>query len=378
MKNEKNNLNKESRLNQSKKLAIISCAFPPYHGGIGYVAQKHSELMQGLGYEVEIFCLENRKTFWRIGNAGRIDLEPAFANNDIVHLHYPFFGSAEQVLRLKRKYKKPFYITYHMDAMAGGVRGILYYIYAKIFASKIFAKADKIFLSSKEYALANSNKKFFEKNLDKCVLAPFGVDSNRFFPKQKNPAQISENQNSEQKTILFVGGMDLPHKFKGVNVLIKAFAKIKTSAKLVLVGEGELKENYIKLAEKLGVKQSVDFAGAVSKEALPKYYQEANLFVLASLNRGEAFGLVLLEAMASGVACIASDLPGISYVLDYGNCGILFPVGDINALAKVIDQTLSNEQLQQQKVSNATLRVKEIFQWKNFAEIHNNIYKNLI
>jgi glycosyltransferase involved in cell wall biosynthesis len=131
--------------------------------------------------------------------------------------------------------------------------------------------------------------------------------------------------------------MDRPHAFKGVGFLLDAWGRLGLAGtKLVLVGQGELRPSYLDRATALGLSKSVVFSGPVEDEDLPRLYTLADLLVLPSLDRSEAFGLVLLEAMASGRPVIASALPGVRSVFEDGKEGFLFPAGDENAfLAKL-------------------------------------------
>ncbi len=81
-----------------------------------------------------------------------------------------------------------------------------------------------------------------------------------------------------------------------------------------MVGGGNLLSHYQELSKHLQTTNKVKFAGSVSEIDLPLYYQNADLLVLPSINQHEAFGLVLLEALASGLPVIASDLPGVRSV----------------------------------------------------------------
>ena len=98
-----------------------------------------------------------------------------------------------------------------------------------------------------------------------------------------------------------MGALDTPHFFKGIEYLLKSFAEInREDVRLVVVGDGNLKEYYMDIAKKEGVEGKTIFTGRVSNEDLPKYYAASDLIVLPSVTMGEAFGMVLIEAMAVG------------------------------------------------------------------------------
>ena len=122
--------------------------------------------------------------------------------------------------------------------------------------------------------------------------------------------------------------------YKGYAYLLEALARIP-QASLVLIGDGEESANLRRLATRLGIDQRVSFVGAVDEASLQAAYAAADLFVLPSLDRSEAFGLVLLEAMRAGLAVIASAIPGsgVGHVVEDGVTGLLV---DAAALTQAI------------------------------------------
>ena len=121
-------------------------------------------------------------------------------------------------------------------------------------------------------------------------------------------------------------------RYKGLDVLLHALADVP-DARLVIVGEGECADDLRDTATKLGVADRVRFAGAVDDTTLLAAYAAADAFVLPSLNRGEAFGLVLLEAMRARLPIVASAVPGSGIGEVVGDSGLLVPPGDAGALA---------------------------------------------
>jgi glycosyltransferase involved in cell wall biosynthesis len=125
--------------------------------------------------------------------------------------------------------------------------------------------------------------------------------------------------------------------YKGFDVLIDALTRA-SDARLLLIGEGEQAEALRRLAAASAVAGRIRFAGAVDDATLQGAYAAADALVLPSLDRGEAFGLVLLEAMRARLAVIASAIPGsgIGEVVVDGESGLLVPPGDVDALAAAI------------------------------------------
>lgn len=259
------------------------------------------------------------------GNAAFIpQLQKELDRFDLVHLHYPFFGVANLVRKWKlRNPKKPLVITYHMDTRAPNWKGMVFKYYSKFWMPKILGAADKLLVSSFDYLNASDPRGLFK---DKWIELPFGVDTERFAPRpMPEKILLRHNLSSEIPTVLFVGGMDAAHYFKGIPVLLKALflaKNNKTPVQAVLVGDGDLRKDFEIHSKALGLDGLVHFVGKVSNEDLPSYYNLADLFVLPSTSKNEAFGMVLLEAMASGVPVVASDLPGVRTVAQDGGLAV--------------------------------------------------------
>jgi len=300
---------------------------------------------------------------------------------DLVHLHYPFFGTANLVRKWKLKNpQKPLVVTYHMDTRGDGFKGFVFKMYAKFWMPKILTVADKILVSSFDYIEHSDARKFYLANKEKFEELPFGVDIENFAPRPKSDDLIIKNNlSSILPTILFVGGMDVAHYFKGIEILLQALYLLKKDGinlQTIFVGDGELKEKFVLQAKGMGLESITRFVGFVSDEELPMYYNLADLFVLPSVNTAEAFGVVLLEAMASGVPVIASDLPGVRTVAKDG--GEIFPVKDFEALTSLIkDYFAQKENIAIYKKQVRDLAVEK-YSWVSIVKRLDIIYKELV
>jgi phosphatidylinositol alpha-mannosyltransferase len=143
--------------------------------------------------------------------------------------------------------------------------------------------------------------------------------------------------------ILFVGRYNEPRK--GFKYLLRAMPYVHQQfpeARLVVVGGGK-PDKFEGLMERYGVR-NVDFVGLASPQALPRYYASCELFCAPSIS-GESFGIVLLEAMASGRPVVAGDIPGYRSVMTNGKEGLLIPPKDPHALALAIVRVLADSGL---------------------------------
>ncbi len=302
---------------------------------------------------------------FRLGNAGFIyALDNIVRGADIVHLHHPFFGTEEIIAGLKRKGKiKKLVVTLHMDALATGLKGLIFDLHRKLFQRRVLSAADVLIASSSDYARHSS----FAPWADRIIELPFGVDEQRFVP--------AENRDAPRPfTVLFVGGMDRAHAFKGVVVLLEAISHIP-NIKAKLIGDGDLRSSYESLARKLSISDRVSFLGKLSSEELPAAYQSSDVLVLPSLSGAEAFGLVALEAQSSGIPVIASDLPGVRTVVADGESGILVPPGDAEALKEAILRLDRNRELRANMGIAGRKRVLDRFTWSRHVQGLLDIYR---
>jgi glycosyltransferase involved in cell wall biosynthesis len=179
--------------------------------------------------------------------------------------------------------------------------------------------------------------------------------------------------------VLFVGGLDTPHYFKGLDVLLQAVARIQDSrVRLLIVGDGDLRPRYEALASQLEVDQRVTFCGYVPDEDLPCHYAAADLAVLPSTTRGEAFGIVLLEAMACAKPVIASNLPGVRTVVDHGSNGLLVKAGDAAELGQAITQLSNAHEKCVAMGQRGRLKVVQRYDWSSLSDQLESIYVEVL
>ncbi|MDD5031848.1 MAG: glycosyltransferase family 4 protein [Patescibacteria group bacterium] len=367
------------------KIAQIVCVFPPYKGGIGNVAHDFSKMLAETGNDITVFTPYRGQSPEGKYNFKVILLKPwlkmglgAFLPQllfklpsfDIVYLHYPFFGAAEIVWLTKIIFPKKFklIINFLMSVESSSFLFKILSLPSKIIRNSLFKRADIITYASLDYVKNSELADIYKKYPAKFRQIPYGVDTDKFFPASKKEKEI--------KNILFVGGLDKAHYFKGVDILLKATSNTQLpTPNIQIAGDGDLKSQYMKQAKELGIADKVNFLGKVSDEELPRIYQQADLFVLPSINKNEAFGLVLLEAMASGVPVIASDLPGVRTVFANGKQGLLCRPGDAEDLKNKIEKILSDEEKRKEMGKEARILALEKYSWQKISKRLNEVIK---
>lgn len=333
------------------RILVLSPVYPPYKGGMGIVAAQEVRLLQEAGHDVRVLtpAYSDKKLavaehvtcidpvyFW--GNAAILPwrkIWKAMSDAHVVHLHYPFFGTALPVAAMARIQKKRLVVTLHMRPHAEAhawVRRVLFFVHRVCEEPLIKRLAHVLCVSSKDYA------ELLRIPQDKTIIVPFGVD-NRRFVQRRNILLRAEKSIAETTCIfLFVGGMDRAHAFKGVSVLLHAFAQLprEKDAVLWLVGDGDVREVYEALAKELGITDRTTFLGSVAPEQLPGLYQAADVHVLPSVSGAEAYGLVTCEAGATGIPSIVSALPGVRSLVEDGVSGLYVEPGDVKSLVRAL------------------------------------------
>lgn len=317
---------------------MLVSTYPPYRGGMGNVAATQARLLteqkiavtvltpssENIDEEIDGVKVLRRRPLIKYGNAAALDsLTKYIEDSDVVYLHYPFFGTAEQLI----KCDKPLVIFYHMDVVGRGLVKWVAKILRGLFWPLLWRRAQCVMFSSEDYAKESLMKKSVAKMNHKMIV-PFSV-----------PVPVL-SELVQTKQVLFVGGLDKAHYFKGVKNLLAAWVQIEQcepDAELIIVGDGDCREKYENKAKELNLAR-VKFEGNVAD--VGEWYSKARATILPSINRAEAFGLVLLESMANGTAVIASDLPGVSSVVPDKYAKKIAP-NNVEAIVDAVTQILA-------------------------------------
>jgi glycosyltransferase involved in cell wall biosynthesis len=161
--------------------------------------------------------------------------------------------------------------------------------------------------------------------------------------------------------------------YKGLEYLIKTVPLLPQNVKVVLVGDGEEKPKLLSLVKELHLEERVLFIPPVKDEELPSIYRGADVFVLPSIARSEAFGLVACEAMACGVPVITTEIgTGTSFYNLNAHTGKIIPPCNERELANAIIETLLNGEREGWN-KNARRRTLEEFSLDKFLESWNRL-----
>jgi len=219
---------------------------------------------------------------------------------------------------------------------------------------------DRIITWTRDYA----NHSDLLKGFKKTDIIGSGVDTNAYKPRAPKEELIEKYGLKNKRVLIFVGRLD---NYKGVNHLLNAIKNIE-NIKLLLVGDGIEKDNLVKQIKDLGIEDKVVFTGKIDQKDLPFYFNLAEVFILPSITRQEAFGKVTIEAMASGVPAIVSGLLGVKEVVDNGNAGLVTEIGNSKDIEKAIRKYLEDENLRKEFIKRGFKRVHENYSWDIVAK----------
>ncbi len=400
------------------RIAIVTPVYPPYRGGIGTVAAGDARLLRAAGNDVAVVTPDCHRGARH--DDGVVRLRPLFAwgnaavlsgvisalrGFDVIHLHVAFYGSDVLVALAALAWRTPLVVTFHMRPKASGWLGAVFALYRACLEPFVLFVARAVIVSTSEYADANGIR-----HRSRTVV-PFCVDTSHFTPHSEagrlatadgegfvpkgvacrtaageicEPLRRSatgERRDDPEMSfrnsphIVFVGGMDAAHYFKGVDVLLRACAQLDVPWRLTLVGDGERRAEFAALAQTLGIAPRVRFAGSLPFAQLPDAYRAADIHVLPSIDRSEAFGIVTLEAMACGVPSIVSNLPGVRSVIVPGITGLLAAPGDSASLAAAMRELLVNRERRVKMSTASRARALAEFSQETYTKRLGDVYR---
>jgi glycosyltransferase involved in cell wall biosynthesis len=273
---------------------------------------------QPLGFKYFLDCLSAAKTA------------------DIVHLHAPNMLGALCALFIPEKTR--LLVHWHSDVINKGLLGKV----LRPLEYALLRRANSIVATSQVYADASESLAPFK---NKISVVPIGIPDSKYEGSAPPFSLKLEEQIGSRKIILAVGRL-VP--YKGFDVLIQAAEQMSNDSVVVIVGGGPQQQELQLSIEYYGVKDRVVLAGILSDAELHTLFERATLYCLPSTNRAEAFGVVLLEAMAYGLPIVASDIPGsgVPWVNQHDLSGVNVPIADVSALAEACNRIIASKELQ--------------------------------
>jgi rhamnosyl/mannosyltransferase len=280
----------------------------------------------------------------------------------LVHVHVPNPAAAFAIVMAR--YHGPLVIMHQSDTLG---RKRLKKI-SDPFVNAMMRRADRIIVASQRYLSSSEELAPFKA---KCRVIPMGIhlESEREDVGAESAAIVQEYG---QRLVLAVGRLV---GYKGFVYLLEAMRAV--DATLLLVGTGPLDAALKQSAQEFGVSHKVRFLGRM--DDLQKYYRASSVFVLPSISRAEAFGLVQLEAMAAGIPVINTNLDsGVPEVSLDGITGITVPPEDAQSLAEAINRLLANAALRRTMGEAGRVRAKQEFGPELMVERTMKLYDDVL
>ena len=213
---------------------------------------------------------------------------------------------------------------------------------------------------------------------------PCGTDIRKFGSVTREAARQQLGIDPDTQVVFYVGRFD---RRKGIETLVRAVGKSQMrqqgNLKLFIGGgsrpgqsDGIERDRIEKIVGELGLRDITSFPGRLGDDTLPVYYAAADVCVVPS--HYEPFGLVAIEAMASGTPVVASDVGGLQFTVVPEETGLLAPPKNDAAFAAAIDRILANPEWRHQLGKKARVRVEKMFSWDGVASQLSDLYTELV
>ncbi len=319
--------------------------YPPVMGGIENHIAMLARAQAAAGHQVSVLVTSPRGPGGESTEAGvrvirvrrwatlaSTPISPALVRRlgqleaDVYHLHSPY-PVAELAWLIWRRH--PMVLTYHSDVVRQRLLGALW----RPFLRMLLRRADRILPTNPPYVESSIE---LRRVRDRITIVPLGIDPARFEGVDRRSARARFGPGPK---LVFVGRL---RYYKGLGVLIEALTRLP-EARLLVVGTGPMGETWRARAAELGLEDRIEWLGDVPDDELPQVYAAGDIFVLPAVARSEAFGIVLMEAMASGLPCVSTELgTGTSWVNQDGRTGRVVPPEDPAALAGALRELLAD------------------------------------
>lgn len=379
-----------------KKINVMQVCrmYYPMLGGIERIVQDIAEglchdtsmsvltcQVKGSGCEEEI----NGVNIYRCSSMGTfcsLPVSPAFLmqfrkrckKQDIIQIHMPF--PLADLACLLSGYKGKVVLWWHSDVVR---QKKLMHFYHPIM-EWLLKRADVIMVATEGHIEGSS---YLGPYRSKCCVIPFGVERSVLKNADKYLNSCYENCQEKDKgedeagakiKFLFIGRLVY---YKGCEVLLHALKNVE-GACLTIIGDGVLKGELEQLAVSLEISDRVRFLGSVPNEVLNQELADCDIFVLPSIAKSEAFGIVQMEAMAYGKPVINTKLPsGVPYVSLDHQTGLTVEPGDDRALAGAMQWLIEHPVERDEFGKAAAKRVREYFNVNYMTEQVLEIYQKL-
>ena len=298
-----------------------------------------------------------------LGQAGSVPIAPNFASHlnrtdaDVMIVHEPNPWALLSLILAPPRI--PFGIWFHSDVVRPDLQYRLFYW---PIARPAYDRARRFVVSSPALAAMSPAVSRYS---GKTAVIPFGIDPVPWSIDPVTRQRADAMRLAVNKPIvLFVGRLVA---YKGVDVLIKAASPLNIH--VVVAGDGPMRSSWMAEASQRKDRATIEFPGAPSDDDVKAWMHAADVLVLPSITRAEAFGVVQLEAMASETPVISTNVPsGVPWVNRDGETGLVVPPGDVFALGRAIETLIADAPLRCRLGAAGAARVRSEFTVDRMAD----------
>ena len=363
---------------------------PARPGGIETHVRTLALAQAALGLDVRVFCVHHEAgaataaemdgpvqvtRFARKASGAKLDFCPGLASalrsvdSDILHLHVP---NPTMILALLRAgVRRPLAITYHSDVIKQRLRAMAF----RPLERWLYRSASAVLPTSPTYA---AGSRFLKRYGDRTRVLPHGLDLAPYLDPSAAHREEAEAIRARYGGPIWLGCGRMVY-YKGFLHAVRALTRV--AGTLLLVGGGPDRPALEAEAARLGVSDRVVFLGYLPHYLdLTPYYLAADAFWFPSNARSEAFGLVQVEAMASGCPVINAAIPhsGVAWVSRHEREGLTIPLNDPAALAEAANRLVTEPGLRDRLAEAARRRAREEFDHRVMAERSLDIYRDVL
>ena len=363
--------------------------YPPAPGGIETNVRILARAQADLGAQVQVFCVNHRpgptsdevdgpvavRRFGRRARLDKLDVCPGLSaaltrvEADVLHLHVP---NPTMILAiLAARPPQPIVVTYQSDVIRQRIRAWMFRPLERL----AYRRVPAVLQTSPLYA---GGSRFLRPYRDRLDVLPNGIDLAPYLDPAPAHRAEAERIRAAYQGPIWIGCGRMVY-YKGFPVALRALRRVPGT--LILIGGGPLLESLKRLARRLGMGDRVVFTGNLPHylDIVP-YYLAAEAFWFPSNARSEGFGIVQVEAMASGCPVINTAIPhsGVAWVSRHEETGLTVPVNDPEAFAAAAGRLLEEPGLRDQLVTAARKRAVAEFGHHTMAERSLDIYRRVL
>jgi rhamnosyl/mannosyltransferase len=364
--------------------------YPPFNGGIETTARDISHGLSSRGWGVKILCSNTKAyTLYEAGNIpvrrvaslahiASTSISPMMviwlalwqSQSDVIHVHLPN-PMANLALWVTRPRAK-IVVHWHSDIVK---QKNLLKFYEPI-QDWLLKRSNAILVTSIRYA---ESSPWLQPHMHKVHIVPSCVEDPLLMSSLSRRQELTDRVRAQWPGKRIVFALGRMTYYKGFEVLINAARQLPDDVIVLIGGGGELLESLRERVHNAKLTGKVRLLGRISEDDLPGFFGAADLFCLPSLVRSEAFGLVLVEAMAYGRPVVATNIEGsgVPWVNLDGVSGLNAKPGDSASLAECIQRILNNPDLALKFGLGGRLRYESIFTIDKMVDLIEAAYESI-